>query len=176
MRSLKKFTRPCICYDDAGSAKNASEDSLAGIAVFERRFHLDKCDCGEDIAGNSRDLESTRTNAVRTKLWRRLGHREQRRVHLRHALATIRSIKGEWALFGIVVEIQSKMLWTLQQLCSRFDSLGRMHRQHARGRDHGSRRAKLDCKSARDFRANGHRKLKRCHSSIGDEVGPMRIW
>lgn len=163
-----------LYVDDAGSIKNANERYfvLAGIAIFERQTYfldnlLDEL-AARITPGDPNELEF-HGNEMQSgrRRWRGLGKRPQRRTHIRHALATARSLQGHWALFGIVVDKKNNknediMDYAFEQLCNRFDRfLGRMHKRNNTQRgiiimDEFTRETRLQ-DLARNFRTNGHR-------------------
>lgn len=163
-----------LYVDDAGSIPNRSEKHfvLAGIAVFERQvYHLDLMlnELARSIvADEPRDLEF-HANEMQSgrKRWRHLGTREARRAHLCDALTCAERLKGEWALFGIVVEKaamphEDVMEYCFEQLCNRFDHfLARMHRRSNTQRgiiimDESTKETRLQ-ELALNFRTQGHR-------------------
>lgn len=163
-----------LYVDDAGSIPNKSEKHfvLAGIAVFERQvYHLDLLlnnlamsimpDEPRHLEFHANEMQSGRNR------WRRLGSREVRRSHLCEALKTAERLKGEWALFGVVVEKSAMqdedvMEYCFEQLSSRFDHfLGRMHRRSNTQRgiiimDESTKETRLQ-ELALNFRTHGHR-------------------
>ncbi|MDH4414613.1 MAG: DUF3800 domain-containing protein [Rhizobium sp.] len=163
-----------LYVDDAGSIPNKSEKHfvLAGIAIFERQvYHLDLVlnelatrimpDEPSHLEFHANEMQSGRNR------WRRLGSRETRRSYLGKALTAAESLKGEWALFGVVVEKEAMphedvMEYCFEQLCSRFDHfLGRMHRRSNTQRgiiimDESTKETRLQ-ELALNFRTHGHR-------------------
>ncbi|THV23234.1 DUF3800 domain-containing protein [Peteryoungia ipomoeae] len=163
-----------LYVDDAGSIPNKSERHfvLAGIAVFERQvYHLDLLlnDLARSIvAEEARTLEfhANEMQSGRNR-WRRLGSKETRRAYLCDALRCADGLKGEWALFGIVVEKEAMphedvMEYCFEQLCNRFDHfLRRMHRRRNTQRgiiimDESTKETRLQ-ELALNFRTHGHR-------------------
>ncbi len=163
-----------LYVDDAGSIPNKSEKHfvLAGIAVFERQvYHLDSLlnelaasifpEEPRHLEFHANEMQSGRNR------WRHLGSRDVRRSYLCDALRTSEGLKGEWALFGVVVEkaaMQNEdvMEYCFEQLCSRFDHfLGRMHRRSNTQRgiiimDESTKETRLQ-ELALNFRTHGHR-------------------
>lgn len=163
-----------LYVDDAGSIPNRNEKHfvLAGIAVFERQvYHLDLLlyELARNIVAEEPHRLEFHANEMQSgrNRWRRLGSREVRREYLCEALRTAEQLKGEWALFGIVVEKaampdEDVMDYCFEHLCSRFDQfLGRMHRRSNTQRgiiimDESTKETRLQ-ELAINFRRHGHR-------------------
>lgn len=163
-----------LYVDDAGSIPNRNEKHfvLAGIAVFERQvYHLDLLldELARNIVAEEPHRLEFHANEMQSgrNRWRRLGSREVRREHLCKALRTAKQLKGEWALFGLVVEKaampdEDVMDYCFEHLCSRFDQfLGRMHRRSNTQRgiiimDESTKETRLQ-ELAINFRRHGHR-------------------
>jgi hypothetical protein len=162
-----------LYVDDAGSIKNRNERFfvLAGLAIFERQiFHLDialEKLATEITPGNATLLEfhGNEMQSGRNR-WRGLGSREKRRRHICEALQQGLALKGNWALFGVVIEksvIDDSQIMehAFAQLCSRFDMfLGRLHKKGDTQRgliimDESVRETELQ-QLARHFRDKGH--------------------
>ena len=164
-----------LYLDDAGSVKSPSERFfiLAGIAIFERQvYFLDKemsklavriapSDC-EHLEFHGNEMQSGR------KLWRKLcQNKDGRRTAIRHALATARSLQGEWCLFASVVEKvavpeEDPIEYAFEQIISRFDHFLRRKYQEGNQQrgliimDESTRETRLQT-LAQEFRSNGHR-------------------
>ncbi len=163
-----------LYVDDAGSIPNRNEKHfvLAGIAVFERQvYHLDLLldELARNIVAEEPHRLEFHANEMQSgrNRWRRLGSREVRREYICEALRTAEQLKGEWALFGIVVEKaampdEDVMDYCFEHRCSRFDQfLGRMHRRSNTQRgiiimDESTKETRLQ-ELAINFRRHGHR-------------------
>src|SRR5690242_5194562 len=121
-----------LYVDDAGSVTNSRERHfvLAGIAVYERQTHwlmqeLDR------VAASTRhptpeklELHGNEILAGR-KWWRGIPKDERRRV-IRDGLAAAQRLRGEWRLFGVVVDKQKSspedpVEYAFEQIINRFD-------------------------------------------------------
>jgi hypothetical protein len=162
-----------LYLDDAGSVQNASDRHivLAGIALFERQIHfLDKLlnELAAEIFPESPlELEFHASHMLSGKgIWRSMP-KEKRRQLLAKGLAAADGLKGNWALFGAVIEKAAvspdePLEFAFEQLCSRFDKfLMRQYRRENVQRgllvlDKSTMETRLQ-RLARDFRHNGHR-------------------
>lgn len=162
-----------LYLDDAGSVSSGRERHfiLSGICLFERQVHflnskLDKL--AEDIfPEDPRSLEFHGSHMIPGKgFWRSIPKLD-RRKHLRHALAAARALKGNWALFGVVVDKESvspedPVELAFEQLCSRFDAF--LKREFRRGNkqrglmilDKSTRETRLQSLAV-EFKDVGHR-------------------
>lgn len=177
-RDLVLARLPIIMFllylDDAGSVGSATEKHfiLSGICLFERQVHylsqgLDNLAsqiCPEDPIG----LEFHGSHMLPGKgFWRSIRDREKRRSHFASALAVAGGLRGDWALFGVVVEKQllageDPVEYAFEQIVSRFDLF--LKRLHHTGKTHrglivldkSTHETRLQT-LARDFRSNGSR-------------------
>ena len=122
-----------LYLDDAGSVKSKNERHfvLSGICIFERQVHylsskLDKL--AESISPNdSNALEFHGSQMLPGRgFWRSIRDRSERRKFICRALEEAKSLRGNWALFGVVVDKSSispndPIEYAFEQLCSRFD-------------------------------------------------------
>ena len=132
-----------LYLDDAGSPGNPNEKHfvLAGIALFERQTHwlqteLDGLAAGLG-QGDPADIEfhGSPIATGRGRSWRGVP-KEQRATIIRCGLEAARALKGEWRLFGVVVDKQARspedpVAYAFEQLCSRFDLF--LKRLYAKG-------------------------------------------
>lgn len=164
-----------LYVDDAGAVKNSGDRYfiLAGIALFERQIFFLQNALNELAAritpGDPQNLEfhGNEIQSGRGR-WRNLGHRDERRSLMVEALQTgMKTVRGSWCLFGIVVEKEAvspedPTEYAFEQLCNRFDRfLGRMHNDGNTQRgllvlDKSTRETRLQT-LATEFRINGHR-------------------
>jgi hypothetical protein len=163
-----------LYLDDAGSVQAADQRHfvLAGICVFERQVHfltkeLDAL-AARIFPPAPYELEFHGSHMLPGKgVWRQFRDREQRRTFVRHALATSRSLKGNWALFGVVVDKaevspEDPIEFAFEQLCVRFDAfLKRKFRSGDKQRglivlDKSTRETRLQS-LAIEFARSGHR-------------------
>ena len=161
-----------LYLDDAGSVTSNRERHfiLAGICLFERQVHfLDRAleDIARQIDPETRAVEFHGSHMLPGKgVWRAMEKADRRRV-FRHALAAARDLRGNWALFGVVVEKAAvspddPIELAFEQLCSRFDRF--LKREYHRGNkqrglmilDKSTRETRLQS-MARDFKDVGHR-------------------
>lgn len=163
-----------LYLDDAGSVGSRDEKHfvLSGICLFERQvFHINKAmdELAERIySEDPAKLEFHGSHMFAGKgFWRSIKEKNQRKTHIRHALATCRELHGPWALFGVVVEKadvspEDPIEFAFEQICSRFDAfLKRAHRNGNSQRglmifDKSTRETRLQA-LARDFRTEEHR-------------------
>ncbi len=163
-----------LYLDDAGSVGSAHETHfvLSGICVFERQvYHINRAmdELAETICPDDPGrLEFHGSHMFAGKgYWRSIRSKDQRKTHIRHALATCRALAGRWALFGVVVEKaaispEDPVEFAFEQICARFDAfLKREHRRENTQRglmilDKSTRETRLQA-LARDFRTEGHR-------------------
>ncbi|TNF20443.1 MAG: DUF3800 domain-containing protein [Rhodobacteraceae bacterium] len=163
-----------LYLDDAGSVKSANETHfvLSGICVFERQVHyltsglddLAKQICPQD----HEQLEFHGSHMLPGKgFWRSIRDKDERRKHIRNALAECRKLRGTWALFGVVVEKaaispEDPIEFAFEQICSRFDAfLKRQFRMGNKQRgliilDKSTRETRLQA-LATEFGKSGHR-------------------
>jgi len=162
-----------LYLDDAGSVGNPEERYfiLGGIALFERQVYWLQQDL-ERITGELSHPEPNnlelRGNAIlnRRNFWRRFRPVEARRI-LRHGIATARSLRGIWALFGAVVDKaevspEDPVEYAFEQICNRFDRF--LHRRYLNGdpqkglliMDQSAKETRLQT-LATEFRQTGHR-------------------
>ena len=162
-----------LYLDDAGSVSNASDKHvvLAGIALFERQVHfLDGL--LEDFAGQiapaqAELLEFHASHMLAGKgFWRSIPDRAQRRRHLAEALSQVDKLRGQRALFGVVVEkssvpSQDALEFAFEQIVRRFDLfLSRFHQAKNTQRgllilDKSTMETRLQ-QLTRTFRRTGH--------------------
>ncbi len=169
-----------LYLDDSGSVGNQNDRHivLAGIAIFERQAYwlqtgLDRL--AETLARRLGGMDPSRLefhgNPIRSGrgLWRELGREEQRSVIV-DALLTARALRGEWELFGVVVDKSALCAneptdpteYAFAQVCSRFDQfLARLRRKRKNQRgliilDKSSQETRLQT-LATEFRTFGHR-------------------
>lgn len=122
-----------LYLDDAGAPANPNERHfiLAGIALFERQTHwlqteLDNL-AQEIVGGDASSIEFHGNPILGGKRrWRRLPRSERRSLILRALAAAPHSLRGDWRLFGVVVDKQARspedpVAYAFEQLCSRFD-------------------------------------------------------
>jgi Protein of unknown function (DUF3800) len=163
-----------LYLDDAGSVGSASETHfiLSGICVFERQVHyltrkLD--DLASTIYPQSpQDLEFHGSHILPGKgFWRSIKDRSARRAVLQNALSVATDLRGDWALFGVVVEKaalagEDPVEYAFEHIVTRFDAyLKRLHRKGNTHRgliilDKSTQETRLQS-LARDFRINGSR-------------------
>ena len=170
------FIMHLLYLDDAGSVANRNDTHfvLAGIALFERQAHwlqvaLDRL--AESLAGRlgcpSPSSLEFHGNPIRkgNGWWRKMGPAERRQV-IMDALLTARALRGEWELFGVVVNQHAlgpgdPIEYAFGQICSRFDQfLGRLYRagNNQRGLiilDKSAQETRLQS-LATEFRTLGH--------------------
>jgi hypothetical protein len=145
---------------------------LAGVCLFERQIHyltrgLD--DLAAEICPDAPDeLEFHGSHMLPGKgFWRSIPDKDTRRKHLRHALAEVRKLHGNWALFGVVVDKaavspEDPIEFAFEQLCIRFDAF--LKREFRRGNkqrgliilDKSTRETRLQS-LATEFGKSGHR-------------------
>ena len=162
-----------LYLDDAGSVGNPSDKHfvLAGIAVFERQTHW--LDAGlENLAGslgysNPSDIEFHGNQILSGRgPWRRIPRVERRSI-IRRGLETAWALRGEWRLFGAVVDKRERspedpIEYAFEQLCNRFDRfLTRLHHKGDSQRglivlDKSTRETRLQS-LATEFKTEGHR-------------------
>ena len=164
-----------LYLDDAGSPGNPNEKHfvLAGIALFERQTHwlqiaLD--DLAKDLGQSDPvDIEFHGSPIARGRgrLWRSVP-KEQRATIIRRGLEAARALRGEWRLFGVVVDKQARspedpVAYAFEQLCSRFDMF--LKRLYAKGGepqrgliilDKSAEETRLQS-MASEFKTHGHR-------------------
>lgn len=163
-----------LYLDDAGSVRSKNEKNfvLSGICLFERQvFHLNKAldELAEKICPSEPgELEFHGSHMRAGKgFWRSVKDKNQRRTHIRHALATCRVLQGTWALFGVVVEKshispEDPIEFAFEHICMRFDAfLKREYRSGNNQRglmilDKSTRETRLQA-LATGFRTDGHR-------------------
>lgn len=163
-----------LYLDDAGSVGSPAEKHfiLSGICLFERQiFHINRA--LDDLAARIYPDEPNRLEFHGSHMfagkgfWRSIKDRNERKKHIRHALAACRELQGTWALFGVVVEKanvspEDPIEFAFEQICSRFDAF--LKREHRRGNsqrglmilDKSTRETRLQS-LAQDFRTEGHR-------------------
>lgn len=163
-----------LYLDDAGSVGSASERHfiLSGICVFERQIHyLSKSldDLAAEICPQDPDaLEFHGSHILPGKgFWRSIKDKDTRKTHIESALKVANRLRGDWALFGVVVEKQAvagedPVAYAFEQIISRFDTyLKRLHRGGKTHRglivlDKSTHETRLQV-LARDFRKHGSR-------------------
>ena len=122
-----------LYVDESGSVDQPDDEYfvLSGICIFERQVHYLN-QALDDLAARiypeaPESLEFHGSHMLAGKgVWRSFDKAE-RRTHIRHALATCRVLRGDWALFGMVIEKRSvsphdPMDFAFGQLITRFDS------------------------------------------------------
>lgn len=130
-----------LYLDDAGSVKNTSDKHfiLAGIAIFERQVHWLQSEL-DDLAKtfghpDPDNLEFHGNQILAGRGWWRRIPRDQRRAIIRNGVSATMPLRGEWRLFGVVVDKRAcspedPIEYAFEQLCSRFDMyLKRLYRQ-----------------------------------------------
>ena len=165
-----------LYLDDAGSVVNPDDKHfvLAGISVFERQAHWLQLEL-DRLAESMADRLGTPTpetlefhgNPIRkgNGWWRKMGSEERRSVIV-DALLTARSLRGQWELFGVVVDksilsSDDPIEYAFGQICSRFDQfLQRLYRSGDVQRgliilDKSSQETRLQS-LATEFRTLGH--------------------
>lgn len=162
-----------LYLDDAGSVGNPNEKHfiLGGLCIFERQIHWLANELEKVAASSSHpqpetlELHGNQIFAGR-KFWRSVQKPERSRI-IRHGLAAARALKGDWCLFGVVVDKierspEDPIEYAFEQLCNRFDRfLQRKHRQNNSQRgiivlDKSTRETRLQS-MATEFRSTGHR-------------------
>lgn len=122
-----------LYVDDAGSTKNSEEKHfvLGGVALFEAHGYflqseLEKVVIDTGLANPSElELHGNEILSGRNK-WRAMRDRDQRRSAILSALSTGFKFRGDWRLFGVVVEKaavsgRDPVEYAFEQLCARFD-------------------------------------------------------
>ena len=132
-----------LYLDDAGSVTDSSQRHfiLAGIALFERQAYWLQAEL-DDLVGTlghpDPDQLELHANAMFNGRgwWRSIRQRDQRRQIILDGLAASRrALRGDWRLFGAVIDKQAlspsdPIEYAFEQLSSRFDHfLRRLHRQ-----------------------------------------------
>lgn len=133
------FLMHILYLDDAGSPKNAAERHfvLAGVSVFERQTfyletELDKLAATLDHP-EPKKLEFHGNQILAGRGYWRKFPQSRRRTVLLDALACVRRLYGQWALFGVVVDKaavspEDPVEYAFEEIASRFDkTLRRMH-------------------------------------------------
>jgi len=163
-----------LYLDDAGSAGNKAEEHfvLAGICLFERQiYYLSKKlnELAEAISpDNWQSLEFHASHMMAGKgFWRSIRDQAERRQYILRVLASSEILRGNWALFGVVVNKHSvspedPFEWAFEQLCSRFDAF--LRRAYMQGNpqrgiivlDKSVKEARLQNLTSR-FMMEGHR-------------------
>ncbi len=162
-----------LYLDDAGSVNNPNEQHfiLAGICIFERQIHW----LNREMERVATDTGHPQPNALELhgneilagRHWWRGVERERRRTIIRHGLASARALRGDWCLFGVVVDKAQRspedpVEYAFEQLCNRFDRyLMRRHRNGDSQKglivlDKSTRETRLQS-LATEFRNTGHR-------------------
>ena len=103
-----------LYVDDAGSIKSPDENYfvLAGICIFERQVHYLN-QARDELAAriypeDPEALEFHGSHMLPGKgVWRSFRDKAERRTYIRQALETCRVLRGDWALFGMVIEKRS---------------------------------------------------------------------
>jgi hypothetical protein len=163
-----------LYLDDAGSVGSANERHfiLAGICVFERQIHY-LSQSLDDLAAqicphDPHSLEFHGSHILPGKgFWRSIKDRDTRKTHIESALKIANRLRGDWALFGVVVEKQAvagedPVEYAFEHIVTRFDAfLKRLHRKGNTHRgliilDKSTQETRLQS-LARDFRSNGSR-------------------
>ena len=165
-----------LYLDDAGSPVNPCDKHfvLAGVAIFERQAHwlqVAMDDLASDLAKRLGSSAPERLefhgNPIRkgNGWWRKMRPAERRAVIV-EALQTAPQLRGEWGLFGVVVDKQAiaprdPVEYAFEQICSRFDKfLIRLHHKGNSQRgliilDKSSQETRLQS-LATEFRTLGH--------------------
>jgi Protein of unknown function (DUF3800) len=168
-----------LYLDDAGSSSNTDDKHivLAGIALFERQVHFLQTALDE-LAQNiimrlteDRQREDVEFHAVNIlngrKFWHQFKPLAVRRKILTEALTITKKLRGEYALFGVVVEKAAigetdPFEYAFEQICARFDMyLGRDYKQDLKAKrglvvlDKSTRETRLQTLT-REFRRDGH--------------------
>lgn len=162
-----------LYLDDAGSVGNPAEKHfiLAGICLFERQIHwlqdeLDRV-ARTTTHHSPETLELHGNQILAGRNWWRSVPKDERRRVIRHGLAAARALKGDWCLFGVVIDKQERapedpIEYAFEQLCNRFDRyLMRKHRQGNSQKgiivlDKSTRETRLQS-LATEFKTTGHR-------------------
>ena len=125
-----------LYLDDAGSVANSDDKHfiLAGISIFERQAHwlqvgLDNlaADVANRLNNPTPGTLEFHGNPIRKGAgWWRKMKPEDRRSVITDALLTARALRGQWELFGVVVDKAAlspndPIEYAFEQICSRFD-------------------------------------------------------
>ena len=162
-----------LYLDDAGSVGNPREKHfvLGGVALFERQTHflseaLDQlARKWQPLSAEELEFHGSEINAGRNT-WRKVP-KDKRRAIIRHGLATVRSLQGDWTLFGVAVDKKARspedpIEYAFEQLCNRFDRfLQRKYRKNDKQKgliilDKSAKETRLQA-LATEFRKTGHR-------------------
>jgi len=159
--------------DDAGSVGNHEERHfvLGGVALFEAHaFFLQDAlskivvDTGLP-SPETLELHGNEILAGRNR-WRALRSRDQRRQLIANALQAANALRGDWRLFGVVINKaaiapRDPVEYAFEQLCSRFDKF-LLRRKHDGKKqsglivlDRSTRETRLQA-LATSFRDEGH--------------------
>ena len=171
------FIMHLLYLDDAGSVGNRNERHfvIAGVAMFERQAHWLQLELerlaetwADRLGCPGPDRLEFHGNPIRKGdgWWRKLDRSERRRV-ITETLRAVQSLRGEWELFGVVVDKQAlspddPIEYAFEQICSRFDQfLARLYRRGNSQRgiiilDKSSQETRLQS-LATEFRTLGHR-------------------
>ena len=134
-----------LYLDSAGSVADPSHQHfiLAGISIFERQAYwlqreLERLAEGlaERLGNPAPERLEFHGNPIRKGdgWWRKMGPEERRSV-IKDVLLTVRTLQGQWELFGVVVDkralsLEDPVEYAFEQISSRFDQfLGRLYRQ-----------------------------------------------
>lgn len=137
------FFMHLLYLDDAGSVANPDDQHfiLAGISIFERQAHWLQVELDNLAAklasrlNNSTPgtLEFHRNPIRKGDGWWRKMKPDDRRSVITDALLTARALRGQWGLFGVVVDKAAlapndPIEYAFEQICYRFDIfLQRLH-------------------------------------------------
>ena len=136
-----------LYLDSAGSVADPSHKHfiLAGVSIFERQAYwlqreLERLAEGlaERLGNPTPERMEFHGNPIRKgdSWWRKMGPEERYSV-IMDALLTVRTLRGQWELFGIVVDKRAlspedPVEYAFEQVSSRFDQfLGRMYRRES---------------------------------------------
>ena len=131
-----------LYMDEAGSVTDSSQRHfiLAGIALFERQTHWLQTELDDIVNSLGHPdpdrLEIHASHIVNGRGWRQQRElRNRRRAIILDGLAASSALRGDWRLFGAVIDKQAlspqdPVEYAFEQLCSRFDHfLRRLYRQ-----------------------------------------------
>ena len=131
-----------LYLDEAGSMSDRTQRHfiLAGIALFERQTHWLQTELDNlvnSLGHPDPDLLELHASQIFNGRgwWRRREFRNRRREIIREGLAASGALRGDWRLFGAVIDKQElspedPIEYAFEQLCSRFDHfLRRLHHQ-----------------------------------------------
>jgi hypothetical protein len=163
-----------LYLDDAGAVANTTEQHfvLGGICLFERQAYFLARTLDELVAPSGHPepetLELHGSAIFAGRGWWRHLKRDDRRQIIHQALGSFCNLRGDWCLFGVVVDKiarspEDPVEYAFEQLCNRFDLFLRRqyvnNNQPQRGLiilDRSTRETRLQ-NLAIHFRNHGHR-------------------